>query len=61
MEAIIGVQVKSKSTPLQRDYSCRKLKIRYFYILHKNKKKKPNPNKQHYKNQLLLFDLLLFV
>lgn len=24
MEAIIGVQVKSKSTPLQRDYSCRK-------------------------------------
>lgn len=24
MEAIIGVQIKSKSTPLQRDYSCRK-------------------------------------
>lgn len=24
MEAIIGVQVKLKSTPLQRDYSCRK-------------------------------------
>lgn len=24
MEAIIGVQVRSRSTPLQRDYSCRK-------------------------------------
>lgn len=27
MEAIIGVQVKSRSTPLQRDYSCRKYRI----------------------------------
>lgn len=27
MEAIIGVQVKSKSTPLQRDYSCRKYSL----------------------------------
>lgn len=24
MEAIIGVQIKSKTTPLPRDYSCRK-------------------------------------
>lgn len=27
MEAIIGVQVRSRSTPLQRDYSCRKYSI----------------------------------
>jgi hypothetical protein len=31
MEAIIGVQVKVKVTPLQRDYSCRKWKILKFY------------------------------
>lgn len=31
MEAIIGVQVKSKSTPLQRDYSCRKYSERWWW------------------------------
>lgn len=30
MEAIIGVQIKSRSTPLQRDYSCRKF---FFYFV----------------------------
>lgn len=34
MEAIIGVQIKSKSTPLQRDYSCRK----YFRVDRTNEK-----------------------
>lgn len=34
MEAIIGVQAKTKSTPLQRDYSCRKYTIDFspFYL-----------------------------
>ena len=30
MEAIIGVQVRSRSTPLTRDYSCRKYSITSF-------------------------------
>lgn len=38
MEAIIGVQIKSRSTPLQRDYSCRKffffVLIRFYFFLH---------------------------
>lgn len=33
MEAIIGVQIKSKSTPLQRDYSCRKYLISIYISL----------------------------
>lgn len=32
MEAIIGVQIKSRSTPLQRDYSCRKFFFQLFTV-----------------------------
>lgn len=34
MEAIIGVQVRNKGTPLQRDYSCRKYST--FLLILKN-------------------------
>lgn len=40
MEAIIGVQIKSKSTPLQRDYSCRKYCLYFISILFSHKRKK---------------------
>lgn len=46
MEAIIGVQIKSKSTPLQRDYSCRKYSPFHlclsWWILIKKKKNSPS-------------------
>lgn len=33
MEAIIGVQVRSRSTPLQRDYSCRKYIFNFHFFI----------------------------